>query len=396
MISDQLIRDVIAGWQRAPGNENPPPPDEESLRLLLDLAYRVSHRREEGHPILTKLVSIAPPVTDPEYVVFNKRRLMRFDCEKLLTPEVLAKLARAFDPLTTAIGVYPTSVPGEALRAWGVMFSSSRGKSRLADFAESEIPPRALTIIAQAPGSLLIGHGDRLFGRIIGGEFILSMPTPFLSRALGRHVINEVLSHPGHARFGNAYWLYYRDFLELLLTKCSVRSQGGTIVWIPERSLKSAEPLMIPKSLARDCEGILTTISELCELDLHGFDRPEVFRLRKKRQCVEHAEFLAQLTCIDGALIVTDEFRPISFGTILQTKSWDGEIVTGPNGYDDTTHSIDLSRHGTRHQSAVSFSGQCSDAIVFIVSKDGPIRAVKKVGDHLIHWWPDCLSSVFL
>ena len=104
---------------------------------------------------------------------------------------------------------------------------------------------------------------------------------------------------------------------------------------------------------------------------------------------------LAQLACIDGALIVRDSLQPEVFGTKLQAPCWKGRVVEGPIGDRPTpSQEINLSVYGTRHNSAASFAGACDDAIVYVLSQDGPIRTLLKVSDDTLLCWPDFVPSM--
>lgn len=47
-----------------------------------------------------------------------------------------------------------------------------------------------------------------------------------------------------------------------------------------------------------------------------------------------------------------------------------------------------IESYGTRHRSAFRFCFEFQDTVAFIISQDGDVKAVKRVGDDLIVW-PD-------
>jgi hypothetical protein len=240
-----------------------------------------------------------------------------------------------------------------------------------------------------------------MIGRFINGEFSLAMPTPFTVKAMGKHLLAEIRCHQGYAQCDISYWHYYRDLMELLLRETSNRSHGATIVWVPRRAKDKIRSIVIARNSIEwslDIQGLLT---KLCRVET-GPKRTQsnlgdfVECLLTKRQILDYIEFLAQLTCVDGALILTDEMQPLSYGSMLPSEAWSGQVVRGPNGYDNREESIELKSYGSRHNSAVAMAGACPEAVVFVISQDGPVRGLKRVHEDAVHWWPDCLTSVFL
>ena len=62
----------------------------------------------------------------------------------------------------------------------------------------------------------------------------------------------------------------------------------------------------------------------------------------------------------------------------------------------DSGAKVDLGQYGTRHASAVNFVGRVPEAIVFVISQDGPIAGLTRKDENTVLWWPDCLSKLWL
>lgn len=397
MFGQETIDGILNEWKRMPGTKRNPPAREE-LQQLLAVAFSVSLKKEEDQPVRTRLTSLSREAASTERFS-SLNTIIPFDSSYPLTAEWLTKMASAFDPTTTAIAVAKDEANASQIQhvAWGIIHTSNRGRSLFSDMSEWYPPPDGLTVTVVSPGSLVLSSGDRMVGRFIADTFSLSMPTPFSVKALGQYFLNDIRQHSGYAQCEN-YWAYYRDLLLLLLRESSIRSHGGTIVWIPSWAIDTTQKLVDARNRLASAPGILGPLTELCCLE---HSKPDgvfdlIKSLRRKRQIIEHIELLAQLVCVDGALIVTDEMRPLSYGSMLQAESWSGKVITGPNGYDNQSDAVNLTRYGSRHNSAVAMAGAYPEAVVFVASQDGPVRGLKKVREDTVHWWPDCLTSVFL
>ena len=97
--------------------------------------------------------------------------------------------------------------------------------------------------------------------------------------------------------------------------------------------------------------------------------------------------FIASLTAVDGAVVLTDKFRIIGFGA----------EVTGQRAETDTIHvaknaegtefgDVTFTGYGTRHRSAFRFVASMEPSVAFIMSQDGGIKAAMQVGPRLVMW----------
>jgi hypothetical protein len=115
----------------------------------------------------------------------------------------------------------------------------------------------------------------------------------------------------------------------------------------------------------------------------------------KRRILSEFLDFLAQLSCADGALIIDDELKPHRFRCHLAAEKWDGCVLEGTFRKAIPTSAIDTTNFGTRHNSAINFVGACPGAVAIVISEDGPVSILLKVGDDVIIW-QNCQNTVFL
>ena len=73
-----------------------------------------------------------------------------------------------------------------------------------------------------------------------------------------------------------------------------------------------------------------------------------------------------------------------------------GEVREGSVGDDPGVGELFLTeRLGTRHMSAIRLTGSHRGCVVFVISEDGPVRAICRLDEEVL-MWPDCLNTVFL
>jgi hypothetical protein len=98
---------------------------------------------------------------------------------------------------------------------------------------------------------------------------------------------------------------------------------------------------------------------------------------------------VAALSGVDGAIVLTDRFRLLGFGAevIIPSPSLRTiKVARDASASVTTTRSIET--YGTRHRSAFRFCSSYEDAIALVVSQDGGVKAVKRVGPDVL-MWPD-------
>jgi len=98
------------------------------------------------------------------------------------------------------------------------------------------------------------------------------------------------------------------------------------------------------------------------------------------------AQAVAALTSVDGAVVMTDRFEIVGFGAEVTaiSPSLKGIVVSAGSNH----VSAAIESYGTRHRAAFRFCSSFEDSVTFVVSRDGGVKAVKRVGSEVI-LWPD-------
>ena len=412
MFDSHIIDQVINLWDRSTHGRGKCLSFPE-VKNIMETVFLAGLHREEERPVQVT-VSLLEPEIFPHQGPAGESVLISLERRQPFTVNSLMKLAPAFDPTTTALLV--CHAPDDAthkLEIWGAAFTSTRGGGRFDSVTLSLSPPEVLTVSSKKNGALTIYRGGEVIARFHSGQFSEPIPTPFSANLMGWTLLQGIRSHPEFRRNGMNYWEIYRDFLNLLLVEVSNRGIGGSIVWLPEEMTTgtgsgSGRGIIPRHVLSKSPEGV-PLIEDLCAMEHKLQASIEDYRagretanclvmeetiLECKRRIVEHGELLAQLTRVDGALIISSRLRPLSFGSVLAAPHWEKSTMHGTKSADHRNlHPVNMVNYGTRHSSAVNFVGWNPGTVAFVVSQDGPITGLTCKDEETVYWWPDCLGK---
>jgi len=398
MIDDHIIEDILSQWEpiaRAKNHEEMAKdvPDPRDLKSLFEIVFLTSIQTEEGNFVKTRIVFCpdATPVSLKEK--FPLLKVFPFIEPIELSAKNLRKIALAFDQNTTSL-VVSREQKGKYLLIGSVHYGSSI--SRLESGQGQNARPHALTISTKSPGNVTLGYSDFAFARFYSGKFELSRPGPMASYAFIDHIVGILKTHGLYQQYQNEYWLLYRECLERLYTSASVRGHGSTIIWVPNSQIESAKSWIKSGSGTKLSSqySAIDMIKSIIEVSSNEFTQTVI--ADRKRDLSDYIDLLAHMSCIDGALIIDENLCPHLFGAHLNAREqWKGLILEGREKHltpiKEVDHSIFV---GTRHSSARDFVSQFPGVVAFVVSEDGPVRAMFREADSML-CWPDCLSTVF-
>src|SRR5207248_483728 len=123
----------------------------------------------------------------------------------------------------------------------------------------------------------------------------------------------------------NLHWRRFRHALTVLIAESASRGHGATIVLLPSRGIAIPEKLIFAKYRL---EADLPLRPRFEEVLIHG-DGLDLEGKVYRRLILENLQRLAQLSTVDGALILTPALELVAFGAKLQAPSWNGEPLLG-------------------------------------------------------------------
>ena len=207
-------------------------------------------------------------------------------------------------------------------------------------------------------------------------------------------IVSVISNHDSFKKYPDEYRRLYFGLFERLYSSAASRGHGSTIIWAPAAIINEA---------SSNISGGTKIAPRYGDVDLYAGWIIE--RLKSKdygtaladnrKQATDFIDFLANLSLVDGALLIDDKFRPHLFRGHLAAPEWNGALLEG------TFHNIKPSVPfptkglGTRHQSAIQFVGHLPSTVAIVVSEDGPVRIITADAACAMIW-PDSLNTVFL
>jgi hypothetical protein len=388
----------------------------------LETVFLASIQREEEKPIMVSTTLLPRDFSDEANRYSGRKLIVHFSEAIPFNVQSIKKVAPAFDAVVSSLLVAPKNLPHD-YEIWGAMFFRPPINS-FDDIAVGTgyefFRADALTVTAVSPGSLIISRGDSVIGRFLSGKFEKAVPTPFIQEAMGKYILNLLGSYGGGLnlkRSGRAF-NYYMDTVMYLLSECSNRGHGGTVILISSVRVNEYSKYITSKYAFNRKFGLEEPLKKILEEQMkyeefvkdhikhikdhergaqeNGISTAELIKLAINRRYMERIDLLAQFSCIDGALIITDWLNLVSFGSTLKAPKWYGKILAGPDGFGGGGENINASKFGSRHNSTIDFVGACPESLGFVISQDGPIRAlVRRDGDTILYW-SDCFISMSL
>jgi hypothetical protein len=113
-------------------------------------------------------------------------------------------------------------------------------------------------------------------------------------------------------------------------------------------------------------------------------------KLERSVVAVEHElHFLADLSAVDGAIVMTDRFEVLGFGAELMVGGAPAsDILVHGHDWASEPSSKRLDESGMRHRSMYKYVAANPAATGFVISQDGHIKGVN-VSDNRVHVWTD-------
>ena len=398
-------------------------PVKEIFQKMIDTVYHASFLTEERRRIWFRVVYISPKeIGEKDKIRLRYVTTIEFDKPRMFTENELLKLAPAADPTQVLIGVYHKEKSKE-LEIWGLIEAGTSWW----DFTRHESsggspPPNAFTLSSKKPGQISISRqGDLLLildqGRIAESSSsvfyeghvadFLEKGSQELYKAVCKMVKDKCWDPDGtDDDYPKRAYIY---FLERILNRIREKFHGGTLIMVPDEvsvnDTRLTDRIIIKYPC--HCDSAWESLSYELMKHRHYFDlhfklwdnnqiTQEEFRqcsiekmnLEKAEEMVKYAAgFLASLSAVDGAVVITNKLRLLGFGAeIIATSLSLNEIKSITDSEKDIGEYKDIGHFGTRHRSAFRFCSSFEDSVAFIVSQDGEIRITKRVGSEVMLW----------
>ena len=401
------------------------PPTAE-LGLLLDVAFQATFLTEEGRRPGFRVIHY--PVKD--YKNDQKRqhysfRLLPLDVPRPYTVSEVNRLAPAAELTRLLLCVDNTSNDPKKpnLYIWAMLdVGENWWKFIHHEVSGGYPPPDHLTITSSCPGELSLSVQGDVITTLRNGQILYPA-----SDALWNGPIAKFLSSAKRNLYKDALdalkltvWddegqdedyplRFYNFFLERILFYVRQKQHGGAIITIPDSIDKSDTRLTDRINIKYPCSYnyawdlmVRSLVNHHKFYDLHfplwdgkKTATKNLFRqhhlLANEEQELDEAlgdaaQTIAALTSVDGSVVMTELFQIIGFGAeVIAISPSLKEVVIAVKPKPIRTP---IEAYGTRHRAAFRFCSSFEDSVAFVVSRDGGVKAVKRVGSD-VFLWPD-------
>lgn len=404
-------------------------PNDEHLADLLSICYHASLLKEEGRRIEFRVIVYRPEefrcdtISSAGLHIFSERAVL-FERPREFSVAELRRLAPAAEFVRSLICV-SLSKQGR-WTTWGLIDTGSNWW----DFIHHEAsggrpPPDRLTISSNSPGELVFSAaGDVFFSLRTGGLYFPSndllfsgLVSDYLSPAKEalyldalKALDSDTWDEDGH---DNDYPRRFYSFcFSRVLSNIREKGHGGTLIVVRDEishddpRLTDRATLKYPSKYDHAWKLMVESLKlHRSYYDLHfklwgskdpitveDYQRVSIIEGQMeevKEQLSECLQFLASLSSVDGAVVVSDRLRLIGFGAeVIAQSPTLSTVKLALDSRGRKSNKTSIESYGTRHRSAFRFCSSYEDSIAFIVSQDGGIKAVKR---HMkdVFMWPD-------
>jgi hypothetical protein len=410
---------VLRRWEeaKAAGRTDLEPPDGASLVAVLSTCYQATLLRDEGRPITFRLAVSNPEAFDPAAGPPSGLHRLLFTRRLLLDPHELRRLAPAASFSRFLIGT--TLLPTGSPTVWGLIHSGPHwlqsvrgGRSR------DQTIPDVLIIAATGPGRLLVSIGAITLAEIRNGTLSAVGMDLFQSRWLhdtlaemGRlHVTDrrqdQWVDEPRGETDAQFPAVLAGHVLRRMVATVRAAQHGGTLIVVPRRRaadlLANQRYLRVKYSFTDEeprrrigtlVGGIMEELARVERRDgiTDGWDlyeSGEIASLGEMDEALfEVAHLLADLTRVDGTVLITDTLEVLGFGVEIASELPEVPRVARALDLEGAEREwVRTDRVGTRHRSAYRLCQALHDALALVVSQDGGLRFIRWHSDGVTYW----------
>jgi hypothetical protein len=412
-----LAERVLDRWRRArtAGQLDLPPPACADLATILSVCYHATLLREEGRPVTFRLALSEPGTFDATAGPPSGLHPLVFARPLPLDQHELRRLAPAAAFSRSLIGAFSA---GQGI--WGIIHSGPQWLQFVrGGRATEQTVPGVPIVAATGPGRLLVSVGPLVLaelrdGRLSGGEMDI-FEAPWMQRRLGEanqvqraaHLADrEGAAEPWaeiDSRFGT---VLAGHVLRRVLATVRAAQHGGTLILIPRERVTEflSDGRYVQVKYAFDDEEprkrILTLMTAITNelaraeraaastVGWHAYETSRARRLVEMDEALfEVAHLVADLTRVDGAVLLTDALEVLGFGVEIAGELPEVSRVARAHDLDATARTwVRTDRVGTRHRSAYRLCQAVRDALALVVSQDGGLRFIRWHDQGVAYW----------
>jgi hypothetical protein len=404
----------------------PPLPTDKRLTELLSICYQASLLKEEGRRVQFRVIIFSREQLDlkdeaEKFLQFGNRVVLFQEPREFSVAE-LRRLAPAAESIRSLICV-TQSLKGDWL-TWGLLDTGSNWwKFNRHEVSGGQPPPAGLTISSHGPGELILSEGADVFFSLRTGQIYSTSSNLLFDGHISEFFANakDLLHKETIQNLKITEWdsegedndypsRFYSFCISRILFNMRDKGHGGTLIVVRDE-ITHDDPRLTDRAIVKyesnydHAWNLMLRV--LClhwryydlyfrlwdsKKSISRHEYREIHFIRQEQdevteQLSECLRFLASLSSVDGAVVITDRLRLIGFGAeiiaLSPTLSW---VTLAGDGNGNKARNIPIENYGTRHRSAFRFCSSFENSVVFIVSQDGGIKATKRHKKDVLMW----------
>ena len=335
-------------------------PSKDILEEICEVLLHTSSKREEGRYSSFRVCFVRPDAELLDTYIYA--RTLMFEKPIEFEPMALHKLAPALNANMCYLALDVRESP---IKAVGIIYAyTTWEKIMTLEATSGNRLPRIPNILVSGPGEMEACIGEASLARYESGSSFSFWTEVFTESAVAEE-LRRGSSLSDEERLKVLYRVIWRGLQY---------GHGGHIFIVPYEDLEKDEiniKYRLPASFP--------TLDDSSESYM-GIDR--------NKQIVAYADFIAQLTTVDGAVLLTKNLDLVGFGTEtrvdMKSKKKPSICFIEEDGTVDRSKAYE--ENGMRHRSSYSFCDENEGAVAIIMSQDGNVKAcTKKDGEIVIY-----------
>src|SRR5215217_5508077 len=392
-------------------------PNKTVLRSLMEIMFYASLKTEEG-----QLLNVTVTLIDHELSYPLKKKssdawnFVKLENRQPFQVKTLVKLAKAADPWSGSIAVYYDS--DEQLWINGMIDQTVHNQSYLNyETDRRPLQPGILQVSIIGIGALSVFSGYEEIGTLKQDNLIkgyvdvldrgpvsasLKSRTTKLKTELTKYV--RSIDAEKSIKLDTMVKTCVKMVFSRILIQIQKYHHGGSILFT-----SGSRNLDIKYKISYDRlhRAMLNYLKNKIDERVYNFElldepnmEPQTIE-QYKRQVEIHSQkikannelkgtirFIASQSCVDGLVLIDDHLCIKGFGTVIKKIMLPDRVWQCSNVYanEDDFEDSDPENPGTRHRSIFSHCWNTPGSLGFVVSQDGDVRAILRIGDKLIMW----------
>jgi hypothetical protein len=428
----QSISDLVEAADRHLRREGVSP-GRKVLARLIEVVYFTSLKTEEGKPVQARIALVDPKNPDPDRP--PGPRADRWKITKLaeplpLTVANLVKLSKAADPWSSCLAVH-YDLSREPF-IWGLVDQVVHFNTYLVhEKAHAYAPPGVCQVIALGTADLSVYREHEFIARLAQdtlskrqSDVFWSGPitdcldkgiTPYI-QSIWREILREENapyvrkavtrlrgSHDWDASIADT-WI--GTICRVLISIQRYRHGGALLITRSEADLRIKYRINYPRlqtALTRvwsarlrkwiaeeeiepyvdEGDGEWVPVGEYLDKEVAGNAEEDI-----RDEVTGCVRFVSSLSCVDGLVLADPKLVIRGFGVEIRTKKEVKAVylASSPRAPSKSLKKVDPNHYGTRHRSMMRYCFAHPGSLGFVISQDGDIRVLTRVGTKLVMW----------